>query len=414
MTKLASVYSRSTGLRLDRPNVKEAFYPHPFERYVTIQTGSGQPAKNYPLFADVVRLLKPILDANRITILHLGGKDDPALAGVHDLRGKTGFLQANYLIGRTLLHVGNDSWLAHCAGWHFKPLVVLFGSTSPQNHSPYWLDVAKTILIESHRYGGRPTFAQESPSTISLIPPEQVANAILRLLGIGDQFAHQSRFFGALYQHLTFDLIPNSVPAPGFNPQVPMTVRMDYLHNETILAQVLQSGRKVNVITAKPIDPNLLAAFRASILSYNHEVTAAEPLTLTYVDTIRTLLPRHTFFTRETDTKVVADLRLHYFDHVNVEQVALTSREDYLAAACLYLNRPDTPETRLDLTRELSHTRFRSSKVVLSDGKAFISRAHMAAGISTDSLQSNEGAVIDTVDFFRDLNHMTLFHVPPV
>jgi hypothetical protein len=67
------------------------------------------------------------------------------------------------------------------------------------NHSPYRFNPEKTSFIESHRWGKFPTFAsQEGPSTIAVIPPEKVANEVLRILGIEHTFTHQTRFNGLL------------------------------------------------------------------------------------------------------------------------------------------------------------------------------------------------------------------------
>jgi hypothetical protein len=431
MTKLLSAYARSTGLQISTrgPNVKQTFYPVAYDRYITIQTGSAQAAKCYDLWPEVLRLILPVLNANRIAVLHLGAKDDSALEGVHDLRGKTSILQSNYLIGRTLLHVGNDSWLAHCAGWHFKPLVALYGSTDPGPHGPYWSDPAKTSLLVSHRWGGRPTYvANENPKAINTIPPEQVANEALRLLGINHTFTQQSRFWGLLYQHLILDLIPDAVPAPSFLPELPINVRLDYLHNEEILAAVLATGRRINIITKRPIvNANLLAAHRAQILSYNHELEARDadgaPCTqpsIEYIGTIKTLIQQHAFYTKEQDAKALADLRFAYLDTCFIEQTKDLTQADYLAATLAYLNREDTPQNRLALSSEASYTgansgtlMFRSNKLLLANGSVYLTAAHLKAGQPIQSLADNVARVIDDSLQWRDLNHQTIWYQPP-
>jgi hypothetical protein len=420
MTKLVSQYAKVTGLTIDKPNVKEQFYPTSFDRYITLQTGSGQGPKNYSYFQEVVALVKPILDANRITIVHLGAKEDPPINGVYDLRGKTTILQSNYLIKRTLAHVGNDSWLAHCAGWNFRPLVALYGSTSISAHSPFWYDPATTVLLESHRWGGRPTYsAGENPKSIDTIPPEQVANALLRLLGIKDQFAHQTRFVGLLYTTTVIDLVPDSFPGAEFMPGAPINVRMDRMHVPEVLAGLLETGRRVNIFTKAPIDINLLNAHRGQVLSYNHELDAGADEkslpTLEYVDLIRAVCPHYAFFTREQDAAKVSALRFRYFDHVTVEQVKDLTKEEYLGAAMAYLNWKGD-EKRVDLERETRQTggvlRFKTNKFVLGGGSAFLSYAHLAANQPTQSLQANEADVIDSPDLWRDINHMMVTWTP--
>ncbi len=415
MSHLISTYAGATGLLVDKPDIKEAFYPHPFERYITIQNGAKQPAKAWSYWQEVIAMLKPILDANQIAILHLGGKEDPQLQGVHDLRGRTGWLQTNYLVKHTLLHMGNDSVVAHCAGWNYRPLVALYGSTDPAAHGPYWYDVANTVLLVSHRYGNKPTFVQqEAPKTIDVIPPEQVANAVLCLLGITDRFTHTTTFIGALYPHAVLELIPNSVPPGAFHPELPMTVRMDILFNEEVLAGVFQTGRKVNVVTKRALNPQLLHQFRAQVLTYNHEIVVGEDQPpVGYTDTIRALFPaNHAFFTRETDERKLADLRLAYFGHVVINTQRDTTKEDYVTAALAYLNRPNTPENRLDMGGQLGHCRIKSNRYLLSNGAVYLTHAHLAAARPINSMAANTGDVIDDPVLWRDLNHLLISYHP--
>lgn len=426
MTKLASTYARSMGLQLDPkgPNVKEAFYPHPFTQYITLQAGSAaEAAKNYDHWDTVVALIKPVLDANRIAILSLGVKEDPIVAGTHDLRAKTTILQANYLIGRTLLHAGGDSFFAHCAGWHYRPLVAVYGTTDPGPHGPYWFDPAKTSLIVSHRWGGKPTYtAQEPVKSVNLVDPHHVANEILRLLGVSHVFPQQTRFQGLLSKAQILDCVPtpNGVPAPAFFPELPLNIRMDWDHNEQVLAEILSTGRRVNLIVNHPIDPGLLQHFKAQILSYTHELGApASPLplpALEYIGTIKGLFPRHAFFTREQDAGKVAELRFQYLDHALVEQVKDPSREDYIRETLIYLNREDTPAARVDICRELAQDggvlTFRTNRFILSSGAIFLSYPHLRLNQSITNLSDNTAAVIDDPLFFRDLNHVTITYTP--
>lgn len=410
MSKLISTYAAATGLHIDRVNVKSQFYPLPFDRFITIQTGSGQGAKNYDMWQEVVVLLKSVIDTG-ITIVHLGTKDDPPLQGVHDLRGKTNIQQSHYLIQRGLLHLGNDSWLAHCKGWNRGPLITLFGSTSEQNHSAYWYDPMKTSFISSHRFGGNPTYSsQENPKTINLIPPEKVVNSVVGLLGVGTPLTQQTRMFGLLYSHVIFELVPNVFPAPSFMPEAPISVRMDYLFNESVLVNLIKTGRKVSIITDKPLNLNLLGQYRPSILNYTHQLSDDCPLQ--YVANLRNIIPNHTFFTKEKDDTKVAALRFKYFDVCTIERANDITREDYLKAALTYLNWGE--EKRVDLLAELEYgkVRFKSNKYVLSDGSMFLSKAHWLAKQPMVDPSQNGGTVIDSPDFWTDINHTTIYYQP--
>lgn len=428
--KLLPRYSTVCGLDIGRQWVLESFYPLPITRYVTLHASSGMAAKNYPLYPEVLRLILHILNSQGIQVVQLGGPEDPPLPGCVHLQGKTSFHQSSYILRNSMLHVGNDSWLAHRAGELKVPLITLFGPTSAANHGAYSYDPAKTSFIESHRWGRQPTFAaQEQPLSIALIPPEHVANEALRLLGITDRFAHQSRYWGQLFPHTILDLIPDTVPAPGFLPQAVINVRMDYRHDEAVLAQVLATGRRVNIITSRPISqPDMLAAHRAQILSYNHELGArgedGSPCpedhypSADYMMAIKGLFPQHAFFTKETDATVLSQLRFRYLDVCFIEQTKDTTQADYLAGALAYLNREDTTQNRLDLASEASygdanggHLAFRTNKAILSAGAAYPSLAHLKAKQPMQQL-GEVCRVIDEPAFYRDLAHHALYYQP--
>lgn len=413
--KLLSRYATVCGLKIGKQWLLESFYPLPTTRYVTLHASSGMAAKNYPYFQEVVAMVLNILESQGIKIVQLGGKDDQLVNGCVDLRGKTDYHQSSYVLRNSLCHVGNDSWLAHRAGEQGVPLVTLFGSTTAANHGAYNHDAAKTIFIESHRWGRNPTFAsQENPSSIALIPPEQVANAVLCFLGITSLFTHSTLYIGPGYQHTILELIPNVVPASSFCPELPITVRMDHLFDENTLGALLQTGRKVHVITKRAIALPLLSQFRAQVLSYSHEVASGvdEP-PVAYTDAIRSLFPAtHVFFTRETDETKIAALRFTYFDHVVINLQRDPTKEDYVKGVLVYLNRPDTPENRLDIEGKLGQTRFKSNRYLLSTNAVYLSYAHLAANKPIESLAANTGEVIDDPAWYRDTQHHLVTYHP--
>ena len=423
--KLLERYASVCGIpdaAVGRQWVLESFYPLPITRYITLHASSGMAAKNYPHYDEVLELIAHILRSQGIQIVQLGGKDDPPIQGCVHLQGKTTFHQTCYVLKNSLLHLGNDSWTAHRAGDLQIPLVTLYGSTSVENHSPYSYNPERTIFIESHRWGNNPTFASQEPrQSIAVIPPERVANEVLKLLGVKDLYCHETRFQGALAKHCILDLVPNTVPSPTFLPELPLTIRMDYMHNESILAEVLATGRRVNVLTTRPINLDLLGHYRSQILSYTHELGAAGVAesdwpSPEYVAGVKTTIPKHAFFTKGKNEVELAAIRFRYFDICNVEVATDPTKEDYLAAALSYLNREDSPQNRLDLAGELSHDRgnlqFRTKRYILSDGKIYLSYPHMHANQNIASLGHNVGGVIDSVDFWRDANHYTIFYQP--
>lgn len=403
--KLLPRYATATCLKIGQQDLLEQFFPLPFAKYLVVHGSTGMPAKNYPHFPEVLNLIKPHLAAHGIEMVQIGGKDDPALPHCYHTQGKTSLHQANYIVGRAAGVLGGDSCWMHRAGYLGLPIVGLYGPTAVANHSPYEYNEDKSIFIESHRWGRKPTFAsQEHQSTMNVIPPEQVANAVLKVLDIPHVFGHKTLFVGPMFYSAMMELVPNCVVEPQFNPHLPMTVRMDVEFNEQALYQVLQTGRKVHIFTNKEINLQMLTAYKASILSYTHELFDSCPKE--YVKQIKALIPPAVFFSRETHEDVLSRLRFHFFEQCQIQQAPGFTRKDFERAAGEYLN--VLPEKVLDNPEQMSKLEFKTNKFVLSKGKIYLSHAHARAEIPMENGVLT-GKVIDSDEFWRDLQHFYIY-----
>lgn len=399
MSKLISTYAKSTGLKVSEPYLREHFFPIPFERYITIQTGSGQNSKNYDYYQEVVSLLKPVLDQLNVGIVHIGAKEDPALNGVYDLRGQTTLPHSAYIIKRSSLHIGNDSWIQHFSCFHKVPTIVLFGSTSADNHGSYWAN-DKTVFLESHRGGKKASFSQEHPKTINFVKSEDVFNNAMKLLEIDASVSHETIHAGEHYNNVILELIPNFLLDPNLLPDSQVVVRMDYHFNEEILLKTLNSGRKVSIFTNRDLSNNclhFLSSFSKSINSYNHEVSLDTDLE--YVKNIKKITQNANFYTKSKDEKFVADIRFKFFDIANILHISESSKKTFFEKASLYLNK------KVDSLEEFSNIQFRSNKFILSEGKLYPSFAHFKSGISIESFDKNLIGIIDSDEFWKDLNN---------
>jgi hypothetical protein len=401
--KLLPRYATACNLKIRAQHLLEQFYPLPFTRYITLHAASGMAAKNYSYYAQVVELIKPYLGARGIEIVQIGAKDDPAIPGCYHTIGKTGLHQAAHVIRNSLCHVGNDSIWCHRAGHLGIPVVELFGPTTVANHSPYDYDPAKTIFLESHRWGRQATFAsQEAPQSINVIDPFNVARAVLTLLGIPNDVTQTTINIGPVFTQGILELIPNCCPDPNFQAQLPLVVRYDLLPDENVLAQVLSTGRKVNLIAKTQINPNLLAQFRGNFASLSYEVNMDTPVD--YVVVLKKIVPGATFFTRETDAARIADIRFKFFDIVTVQQHVDKTRGDFENAAREYSN---DKSFSLDKMLQSGDTRFKSNKLVLSNGKVYPSLAHQEKDIPIGA--AGHDLVMDDVAWWRDMNHFMVY-----
>jgi len=409
MPNLIETYARCTGLKIDKPWLKEDFFPVSCTKFITLSAGSGQAAKNYDYFQHLVDLLNPVLSPLGINIIQLGDDKTPLLSGTYDLRGKMNIAQSTNLIRRAICHIGVDSWSAHASGALKAPLVAIYGTTSSIIHGPHWKNQSKTILLESHRNGKNPTFGAEgNPKSINLIQPEEIANSIFKILELPNKIDKKTFFIGQMHSFSIFDVVPNSVQLPNLSLDIPFSVRMDLEFNEQILLAILQTGRKVTIVTKKEINIQLLTAFRQNILSYNHEIDISCPTT--YPSQVKSLIPNSIFFSREKDSDVLSKLRFYFFDHVNIEQVNYSTRSDFVRESASYLNKSEEEITKLLDNSILSGIlSFKTNKFILSNGSVYLSYSDLASGTSKPDFGCHDSKVTDSELFWRDLQHYYIY-----
>lgn len=395
MAKLIEAYSRNTGLEIKKPFLLEKFYPLEFDKYITLQSGSGMGAKNYSYWQEVILQINPVLAANNIRIVLLGATEDQGLNGVVDLRGKTDIHQSNYIIKRSLLHIGNDSCLAHIAGANNIPLISLYGSTSIENHSPYWYNKEKTIFIESHRFGRNPSFAaQEQYKTIDLIRPEQVVNSAFKLLGIEEWSKKDTYYIGNGFQNVIVEYVPNCNFTIKGAENTPVVLRLDFHYEIKGLLQLVQQNIKFNIITNKPIDINLLKQTKNNINNLTIEV--CDDITVEYIKQLKNSGIKFVLFTDEKDKDKVSKLRFKFFGISKIEQLQKTTLDDFKNKSNLYRNQKE-------FGAELSDLKFNTNKVLFGNGKLYPSKIHFKKDISFNLGESAQ--IIDDELFWEDLEY---------
>jgi len=98
----------------------------PDARYAVIAPGALDPRRRWPA-ARFAALAQWLREAHGLTPAIVGSRDDPALGGPIDLRGRTTLREAAAVCARCTLFVGNDSGLKHLAAAAGVPVVELCG-----------------------------------------------------------------------------------------------------------------------------------------------------------------------------------------------------------------------------------------------------------------------------------------------
>ena len=147
-----SEYPALTVVQKDLEQTLEKFNIDPLRPYVCLCPGAEYgPAKRWPQ-GHFTKLAQKLSD-NQFHTITLGGKNDMKIGAMiyknnqqkmQDLTGKTTLNEAIHLIAGATCVVTNDSGLMHVAAALSKPLIALFGSSSPE-YTPPLSDKAKVL-----------------------------------------------------------------------------------------------------------------------------------------------------------------------------------------------------------------------------------------------------------------------------
>jgi len=258
-------YATSCGVKIGKPFIYDNFFPLPFDKYLCFQPFSKYQSKNYDYWQEVIDIISPYLNEQNIKIIQIGVKDDRQFNNCLYLAGQTNISQAAYIIKNSILHFGADSFAAHIASGYNKKIVAIYSNNNIENVKPYWSEEKDVVLLKPEGGTIKPSYsAGENPKNINKIRAEDIAKNILNLLNIKYGKIPKTIYIGEDYQNKTFELIldklinPSSIPIP--NP----IIRMDYLFNEQALNVMLKEKRCI-IITNKPINIDLLKAFKANV-----------------------------------------------------------------------------------------------------------------------------------------------------
>jgi hypothetical protein len=383
--KLTDLYSLSTGLRHSEPYIMEDFVPVDFDlgKTILINTSPNEkaPSKTYDYWAIVVDELKKELGQSFV-LVQISDKPCSRLnaCSAHLLGLKPG--QASYLISNCRMLLSGDHLYAVLAGKYKKDAVTLYGSTSCQTNGLNYFSV-NICGTAPH-----PTYqAVERNKNINTIKPEEIVDTVLLNL-VSRRASFETKYMGELFQNSVIEVIPDSIINPQIFPEHVFSLRMDYLHDENALAQLL-STRKYTVVANQEISIDLLKRARGRIPVLNFEVTSQT--SIDYCKKLKHSGVKTIFFCR-ADGSELDEIRFRMLDVALVESIKPT-------------------ENPLDKTGEKTNydgLKFKTNKYLLSDGKIFLSHAHWKANQPTQSFIQNEGAVIDSEDFWKDSGYFCI------
>ena len=262
MAHFLQAYALLTGLKIERPQITAKYFPTAIgKNYITLHTDSELQPKQYSFWQDVVDYLHEPLEKHNIKIMQIGAKGAKPIKKCYSTCGLTTINNVAYLLQGSLMHLGVDSFPCHIASSYDIPVVALYGNTYPQQCGPYWGKNNTTLCGVPKNE--KPSYSiRENPKRINNIKVEDIAQAVLKKLGIEHKNKYRTIYIGHNYPKPSVDIVPDNPEAlKVFNPNQLVTVRMDLAHNAEILQKYLLSHNCV-IVTNKVIDINLLAHFK--------------------------------------------------------------------------------------------------------------------------------------------------------
>lgn len=383
-------YALDASAKIDRAHIYEKFFPLAVNKYVTIQPFSKYNSKNYSYWNEVLFILKPILDRAGITIVQIGGPNEPALEGVYHTQGQTNIGQVAYIIKNSLLHLGADSFAAHIAGHFEKKIVALYSNNFVECVRPFWGNPDDQILIIPNGNGQKPSFsAEENPKTIDSINPELIAESVCNLLDLDFDFPFETIYKGAFYtQPKMLEIVPD-VAVNITNLQVQnIIVRMDFLFNEDVLINQLRISN-CTIVTDKPINLDLLKQFKDKIQQIVYIVT------------------------KDNHPKFVESLQKMGF---NLGLISTLSEEELTPFKLNYLDiglihRKDVPHSLKESPlkdHDPKKLYYRSNKITLGRQKIYTSKGAWIQDIPSSTASPSFISIHDIPDFYEELDYFLI------
>lgn len=326
---LSTLYARDLGVYPKKPIIKEHFFPLPCEKYITFHNSEKIQSKAYSYWKEVFDIIKPFLKSQDIKIVQVGTKEDKEVHGVDFCINNTTYKQSFFLIKNAILHVGIDSSPVHVAAAFNKPTVSIYGHTYAQTCSPLWNEKKK--IIESHRNGNKPSFSlEETVKTIDMINPEEIAQAILDLLGFNQTLSYKTIHIGSNFLQKEINLIPSRDFSVFDADDADINVRLDMRHDEKFLFKVLVNYKNpINIFCSKPISNfNHLMNFKQKINKVNYY---SDEFDKDFIDLLKSNVFKLNLFCTSKDN--LDDQRLKFFDneidYFNPKEQALENKEKY-------------------------------------------------------------------------------------
>jgi hypothetical protein len=291
------------------------------------------------------------------------------------------------LISKARLLISNENYSLHIASVFNTKSIGLYSLFNPINTRPVW-NTNSQIILESHRDGNLPSYGRlnESPKTINFISPYVIAKNILNSLGISNDLERfELVHLGKSFNQKIVEIVPDFVSDANFMKDRSINLRLDYIKNlNSSVFNYWVSNRKVNIITDKDININMVAPYRNNILLMT--IMLSENISEKFLKHCKSIGLKLKIFC--DDKNKLEEYRFKFLNwdvHQDFEN-----------------------EGALDKLTNLSkNSKFISSKILISKGKQFSCKANYFAN---KHLDNSEESVILSKEFEQEIEFFKIYN----
>lgn len=383
---LAEKMALDCGVKIGKPYVDKLYFPLKNDKFIIFDTRSKHQYGDYDFFTDVYELIKKYCKQEGIEVFQIANDNSykiPCNKCFITINKK----QEAYLIDKSLLVVGNENYSLYLASALNKKSVGLYSIYDPQNTAPVW-NKESQIVIASHRDGNKPSYGQlaESPKTINFIDPYEVASKILDSLNIEhDLGKYELVHIGKNYHNRIVEVVPDFVSSPEFLAGNAINLRLDLIQALDLRTfQYWLNNKKVNIITDKDLNVNILTPSRSNILCVT--VMISDNISETFLKSCKSIGLKVKIFCSDRG-------RLNEFRHKFLDWNIEKDFED--------------KELLKDLKNLKPSSKFVSSKLILSKGNQYSCKANYFANKPIDNGGEN---VIMSKQFEEELEYFKIYN----
>ncbi len=378
--KLIESYALKCGAKIDKPFIQQSFYPLSCDKYITINNSSQMPAKQYFYLNEVLNIIGPELKKNGIEIIQLGDANEPQYPNVIRLAGQTNIYQSAHIISNSLLHLGIDSFLVHCAATFDIPIVGLYSVSPPSICGPQFGTEERQTCLEPNfpdgfTYSQNP---QEPQRFINTIKIEDICAAVEKLIGIPIPKI-KTQYIGTQFANTIIEFVPAEgfgvIPPQLFSNVIPL-IRMDLLGATEEVARQQIATRKCALLTDKPIDLNSFVPLKPHLERIIYTIN--KDYDLNFVKSLYSFGVPFIFLT---------DLPPDEVDLIRLD----------CAEFGIIFPRPKGKRPDISIT---DRTVYKTNRFIFANGKTYLSEEHLRQDKHSDG--SNRDKIIDNENFWKD------------